>query len=430
MKDLPRPAQAYIVLVAMLAVGVVAGCLLALRDQTPLWAAVCFTAAGVAVLDAFPIVIYGEVVEMTISSTAKFAAALLFPAPVAILGTFLGTLIAEAPRTKRAWFKRLFNVCEMTITFAVVATVYHVIREPGTDIFDSPRDIIAIALAGATDFALNSAFVSLAISLASGLPFRYVWSRNYSQSAWHDLSTVPLGVFLAVLWRYNPVSIVLAGLPLIVVQHSYMTSNDLQRQTHQALTALVRVIDQRDQSTFDHSERVSKYARMIAQELDLPQEEIEIIAPAALLHDLGKVGMRDDILFKPKLLNPQERKSAEGHAEIGADLLSQFPLFEKGAELVRHHHERYDGKGYPDRLKGEEIPIGSRIIAIADAYQAMTEERPYRRAKTISEAIVEIQAMSGTQFDPRVVRAFVKVLREESPLQEPAPASTPATVRV
>ncbi len=430
MMDLPRPARLYIALLATLAAGAILLSIVALQDDLHLWIALFFIAAAVALLDVFPIVIFGEDIEMTISSTVKFAAVLLYPAPVAILGTFFGTLLAEAP-VKRAWFKKMFNICEMTVTFAVVAFVYYVGREQGNDFFESPRNIMAFALAGVTDFAINSMLVSLAISLAAQLPFRYVWSRNYSQVVWHDLSMVPLGAFLAVLWRYNPVAVLLAGLPLLVVRHSYGTANDLQRQTHQALHALVRVIDRRDQLTFDHSERVSEYSRLIANAMDLPQEEIEIIVPAALLHDLGKVGMRDDILFSPKRLNSDERRSAQGHAEIGAELLGKFPLFEKGARLVRHHHERYDGKGYPDGLKGEEIPIGARVIAVADSYQAMTEERPYRHALTREQANQELRAGSGTQFDPRVVEVFLKVL-QDIPVAESADVTpvAPAAAKV
>jgi HD-GYP domain-containing protein (c-di-GMP phosphodiesterase class II) len=125
--------------------------------------------------------------------------------------------------------------------------------------------------------------------------------------------------------------------------------------------------------------------------------------------------MPDDILFNPKLLNPNERKSAEQHAVIGGTLLAKFPLFDKGAILVRHHHERYDGTGYPDRLRGEDIPLGARIICVADSYQAMTEDRPYRRALTQDEALAQLTKNSGTQFDPRVVEAFVGTLQRNPP---------------
>jgi putative nucleotidyltransferase with HDIG domain len=227
---------------------------------------------------------------------------------------------------------------------------------------------------------------------------------------WYELSVAPLGAILAILWQYNPLTILLGGLPLLVVRHSYGVAIRLQHQTHDALRALVQVIDERDHHTLDHSERVSQYAQSIAEALGLSQEEIEVIAPAALLHDLGKVGMADDVLFSTSSLNPAERAHAQKHAEVGAMLLSKFPLFGKGTLLVRYHHERFDGKGYPEGLKGEDIPLGARIISVADAFQAMTEERTYRRALSQEDAIAQLTHGSGTQFDPRVVEAFIRVL--------------------
>jgi putative nucleotidyltransferase with HDIG domain len=410
MSTLPWNARLYIFLLTALAVGAVLVCVSAIGNDLTLWIVVLLIGVAIAVLDVFPIPIYGEHIEMTISTSVKFAAMLLYPPPVLILATFLGTALGEVPVKHRVWFKKLFNIAELTVSATAVVLIYSIFHQPQADYLDSLQNVLALALSGGTDFAVNSILVSLAISLAARLPFRYVWSRNYRQIIWHDLSMIPLGTFLAVLWRFNPLSVLLAVLPLLIVRQSYKIANQLQRQTHDALRALVRVIDERDHHTHDHSELVSRYAQAIAEALDLPQEEIEVITPAALLHDLGKVGMADDILFKPRLLNPNERKSAQQHAEIGAMLLSKFPLFEKGAHLVRHHHERYDGKGYPDGLHGAAIPLGARIISVADAYQAMTEDRPYRRALSKDEALMQLVEGSGSQFDPHIVRTFAQIL--------------------
>ncbi|MBI4790963.1 MAG: HD-GYP domain-containing protein [Chloroflexi bacterium] len=237
---------------------------------------------------------------------------------------------------------------------------------------------------------------------------------------------ISLGVFGAILWNYNPLSIPLLALPVIGLRYSYQLAHQLERQTKEALVALMRVIDERDEHTSDHSRRVSDYARAIAGKFDLSEDEVEIIATAALLHDLGKVGMADGILFGAKLLSPEERKSAERHAEIGATLLSKFPLFQKGTLLVRHHHERFDGKGYPDGLKGEAIPVGARIISVCDAYQAMTERRPYRAALSQETAIEQIRLGSGSQFDPAVVQAFIGILTPEAAKEIATPAANPS----
>jgi putative nucleotidyltransferase with HDIG domain len=422
MSGLARTARLYIFLLTALALSAVSisvGMLGA--DATP-WLVAGLITISIAVFDAFPIKLMQHV-EVTVSDTIKFAAVLLSPAPVVIVGTFLGTLIAEV-RDKRVWFKKIFNTAEMTLAWSAAAWVYQAIHDPSIDYFGSPQNLFAILLAGSVAFVVNSILLTAVISFAARLPFRYIWSRNIPQVIWQDLSMLSLGVFLAVLWRYNLLAVLLAGLPLFIVRHSYLIAKRLQTQTRAALEALMQVVDERDQHTYDHSQRVSHYARAMAEELDLRQEEIEVIASAALLHDLGKVGMADDILFNPKLLNPNERKNAEKHAEIGAMLLSKFPLFEKGALLVRHHHERYDGRGYPDGLKGDAIPIGARIIAVADSYQAMTEERPYRHSLSQEAAVGQLLQGSGGQFDRDVVRAFLRTLSAEAPPVTPVPAPT------
>jgi putative nucleotidyltransferase with HDIG domain len=421
MADLPRAARLTIYTLIALAAGMALFSAVVIQGDVTLWLAVAVIAVAIALLDAFPIFLALQI-ETTVSDIVKFAAVLLCPAPVVTLGTFIGTFFAEA-RVKRAWFKMSFNIAEMTIAWTMGAWFYDFFHQPGVDYFGSAQNVLAPILAGLVAFAVNSLLLTLVLSFASRMPFRFVLFQNIPQVFWQDLSILSLGIFLAVLWRYNPLTTVLAAIPLVMVRQSFEMANQLQRQTREALIALVQVIDERDEFTFDHSKQVSARAESIAIALNLPPREVEIIASAALLHDLGKVGMADAILFSTRRLSQPERKSAERHAEIGAILLDKFPLFQKGAHLVRHHHERFDGTGYPDGLKGEEIPLGSRIIAVADAYQAMIEERSYRRALSKEAAVKQLLDCNGTQFDPAVVQTFLQVLNFEpeavTPLKVP-----------
>jgi len=134
---------------------------------------------------------------------------------------------------------------------------------------------------------------------------------------------------------------------------------------------------------------------------------------AARLHDLGKIGINDAILKKPGLLSPEERKDMERHSEIGASILGYFPLFSKGVAFLLHHHERYDGEGYPDGLKGERIPIGARIVAVIDAFDAMTTDRPYREALSLKRAWDVLKDGAGGQWDPTIVRVFMEAVQVE-----------------
>lgn len=418
MSALPLSARIYILLLTALTIIAVLSSALALGTDSTAWAGVALVAFFIAFLDAFPItlgyigpllVVSTSDVEVTVSDAVKFASILLYPAPMALLGIFLGTFVAER-RTKRVWFKQAFNISEMTMAWASGAWVYDNFHQM-VELFGSPENVLVLLLAGLTAFAVNSFLLALVISLAARLPFRYVWFRNMPQVIRQDLGLLSLGVVLAILYRSNPFTVVLAALPLYIVRHSFNVANHLAVQTNDALAALVKVVDERDEHTFDHSQRVSNYSRRTAEELGLDQREIDVIASAALLHDLGKVGMSDGILFSTKKLSQDERRSAQRHAEVGATLLARFPLYQKGANLVRHHHEHFDGNGYPDNLKGDAIPIGARIISVSDSYQAMTEERPYRKALSREQAIAELHRCSGTQFDPEVVAAFIRILQ-------------------
>ncbi len=416
----------YILTLSVLASAAIALCVIALLSEPNGWLITLGLVFTIAILDVFPIK-FSLGVEATSSDIVKFASILLFPAPATILGVAFGTAIGELS-LKRRWYQKLFNISQMTLTWVVVAAVYHSIHQPDLGYFDSLQNILAVVVAGLTEWTINSCFVALVISLARGHSFTHVWTTSSQEYIYPALSTLAIGIFLAILWRYNPLSILLTVIPVLALRRSYQVVSYLQLQTRDALAALVRVIDERDQHTFNHSARVSARAQAIAEVLKLPREEIETIASAALLHDLGKVGMADDILFSSKRLTPNERKGAERHAEIGAMLLSKFPMFGKGADLVQHHHERFDGQGYPDGLKGEDIPIGARIIAVADSYQAMIEERAYRPALPVEQALQELKDKSGSQFDPQVVQAFLGIVQSEPTEPAAAPAVSGAKV--
>ncbi len=174
------------------------------------------------------------------------------------------------------------------------------------------------------------------------------------------------------------------------------------------IRTLAATVDAKDSYTHGHSERVAGYARAIALALGLPQLEVETIELAGLLHDIGKIGVPDAILQKPGRLDPDERTLIEQHADLGARILSDNPALMPLVPLVRHHHERWDGRGYPSGLRGEEIPIGAAVICVADTFDTMTTDRPYRRAPGLEEARAEIAKCSGGQFAPHVVEAFLQ----------------------
>lgn len=183
--------------------------------------------------------------------------------------------------------------------------------------------------------------------------------------------------------------------------------------------ALAEAIDAKDHYTKKHSEHVNKYAAAIAKELKLPKEKIEIIEKAARLHDIGKIGIHDYILTKPGKLTEKEWKEIRGHSLKGVKILKPLTFLDGVINVIRQHHERYDGAGYPDKKKKNEICVEARIMSVADAFDAMTTERPYAKAMTKQEAIKELKRESGKQFDPDIVSAFLKILEaQKHPVSE------------
>jgi HD-GYP domain-containing protein (c-di-GMP phosphodiesterase class II) len=175
--------------------------------------------------------------------------------------------------------------------------------------------------------------------------------------------------------------------------------------------ALAAAIDAKDPYTCGHSQRVKEYALLAGRFLALPHEELEAVEYAGILHDVGKIGIVDTTLRKPSQLLPEEWVIMRGHPGIGASIIGDVPFLERAKELVLHHHERYDGSGYPNQLRREAIPLGARLIAVADAFDTMTTDRAYRSALSVDYALNELRKCSGTHFCPLAVEAFITAFR-------------------
>lgn len=188
---------------------------------------------------------------------------------------------------------------------------------------------------------------------------------------------------------------------------------DLEKLNEQTILAFVRAVDAKDPYTAQHSERVAHFARAIAQELRLPLPVVKRIHRAALLHDIGKIAIPSSILNKPTRLSNEEYENIKRHPIESVKIVSGVDQYREYIDGIRHHHERVDGKGYPDGISGPDFSLEARIIAVADAYEAMTSDRAYRPALGAAEAIRQLQACAGTQFDPTVVDALVRVLGDQ-----------------
>ena len=230
----------------------------------------------------------------------------------------------------------------------------------------------------------------------------------------------PLGVL--TMFRQDPKQVFLEddemllaniGSQVAVAIENYRLNLDMERTYLETVRALAMAVEAKEPYTAGHSKRVGHYAVKIAEQMGLDEEIQKVLNNAGLLHDVGKIGIRDDILLKPQALSPDEARIMHQHSVIGEAILHPLRSLSKVAELVRHHHERFDGTGYPDGLKGEAIPLGARIVCVADTYDAMSTDRPYRKRLTLDEVRTELRKESGKQFDPQVVDAFLRFLSDK-----------------
>lgn len=265
---------------------------------------------------------------------------------------------------------------------------------------------------GVVYLAVNHAAVALAIALSQQLKFADVLrdAMGTSGAGFEDLLISPIAIAVAFLyvelWVWG---ILVVLLPLLFVRHAYFTMVQLKEANDDLLKALVKAIETRDPYTSGHSLRVSHLAQRIAEQLGLSRSIVEQVRHAALLHDVGKIeAVYTGILMKPAALSGKERAIIESHVTKGEELLRNLASVPEAViRAVRHHHEREDGKGYPDGLMGGDIPLGSKIIAVCDAVDAMLSDRPYRSALSLADVLQQLRTHAGKQFDPGIVHMLL-----------------------
>jgi len=307
------------------------------------------------------------------------------------------------------FYKTAFNVSNIFVSSFVASTVYKAIYLPEEGISLS-YSILPIVIASLVYLATNASVVTLLISSLTKKSFRSIWNKNIKWTVKNYLTMGPLGVILAIAYQnYGYFGILLFFGPLLMARYSFKLYIDLKSSYLETIQALSKALEAKDPVTSGHAERVSFYSTAIARGMGLSESRIDNIMYAGLLHDIGKIGISDNVLQKPGRLTSDEYDKIKEHSAIGADILRDIDFFRDASKIIRHHHERYDGKGYPDGIGGEEVPIESYILGVADAFDAMTNDRPYRKALTAEEARDVIKEQAGKQFHPRVADTFVKL---------------------
>jgi putative nucleotidyltransferase with HDIG domain len=353
------------------------------------------------------------------------AAGLLFGGFWSGLIAGISTLLGELARGNTA-VKIVFNVAQRIVAIIAATLAYTYLGghlppsylAPGVTLSSDvlQRDLGLFFLFAAAYFLVNSALVSFVVAISSERAFREVWSLNTRGVLGYDIGASLISLLVAWLYTFvqrwvgfGSIGLVGVVLPIVAVRHIYGMYHQLQANGQELLQLMVKAIEARDPYTSGHSVRVSQLSRAIALELGLSTRELEQVETAALLHDVGKIHEEfAPLLRKEGRLTEQETALMQTHSTRSAELvgiISKFRGFIQ--DSVRHHHERWDGQGYPNGLSGNSIPLAARIILISDTVDAMTTDRPYRKRLPLEVVVAELQKCKGTQFDPTLVDVAV-----------------------
>jgi hypothetical protein len=382
-------------------------------------------------------VYFGLSSTVTMGTIPQVAALLVLPTPVALLAIMLSKLLSEMSiriqTGRRPLMAIIVNIGGAVLANLAAILVFYVLHGEQYLWSNAWKPVLAfpalVSLAAAYHL-VDVLVVVIAISLSSSESPLTVFSSTFRSVLIPSLSLVLVGVIFALLWH---ASWVLFPLVLVPVWYSSRSFANLARQRQETMEAVFKMaesIDYRDTLTYEHSERLVNLTRRLARSLGLIQERTEEVVLAARVHDLGKIGISNDILHKQGRLTEEERRIIEEHPVIGAEILSSYSGFRESLAFVRHHHERWDGQGYPDGLRGEDIPLGARIITVADSFDAMTSDRPYRKGMSVEDAVERLKDGMGSQFDPTVTAKFIQMLIEDGSYTPITPQPDLRLVRV
>ncbi len=310
-----------------------------------------------------------------------------------------------------AIYKTVFNISQYIISAAVSGLIYQYIDEIfefGFGFFNP----IAATVCLIVYLLLNSFFMASLMSLLLDENFTFIW-KNYLLGFINTILVGLLGIVVAFSYNsFGTTGIMLFFIPLMFARYTFKLYLDMRKNYFETLNVLVRAIEASDPYTSGHSMRVSAYAEAIAKEVGLPQAKVDLIKSAALLHDIGKIGIDKNILNKNGKLEKEEFDTIKAHPEIGATIIADLSNLSNISDIIRHHHERNDGKGYPDGLTHDSIPLETSILTIADSFDAMTTNRPYRSALSLESALQEVKDNEGTQFNPDITDDAIIALRK------------------
>ena len=365
--------------------------------------------------------------------------------------SLVGTTDEREVRGQVPWYGTLYNHAAAAASAAVAGMVFDALL---SSVGGNPAiEFVLSLIASAVFFALTWVLAVMAVAARTGDAMRTIWAQDVSGVAANLIGLAPIAWLMAqvfmlpngVGWWATPLFIV----PLFTTRLAYARYVETRELFEQTIEALSKAVDARDPYTRNHSSRVSHISEAMCRVMRMPENDIERIKWAGLLHDIGKIGIRDNILLKEGPLDRHERILMNQHPTIGAEIVAPATQLSSEAPLIKSHHEWFNGSGYPDGIEALDIPMGARVLTIADAYEAMTSSRPYRKTPlTHEQAIDQLEKFAGIQFDPTIVPILVHLdrgildrppdrpdelptmlHRDEAPKEEDAPATRAGPTR-
>ena len=420
MRSLPTPARIYIASVWCAAILIILPAFWLNVD----WFTVAVLAAAYLTAELVASFYVRGSVSVSVSVAVSLAAVLLLPPSGAALAVSVVMFVDFHHR--RSWVKRLFNGAMQACAAGAAGTVYQLLGGAHT-LGGGHTLYIAQALAAAVTYCVaNGLILAGVLRVTEGVSVASVWRSIFSDSIAGYLGYGLVGVIVAALWSADGgrFTALLVLLPLYVARWAFAQYAEEQRAYDATVRALVQAVETKDYYTRGHSERVASGAVLVANEIGMSDERTESLRLAGMLHDLGKLGVPTRILQKSGPLTEDEFAAIQLHPVRGVEVVRGIQFLREAYNGIMHHHERMDGRGYPLGLSGKNIPEFARVIAVADAFDCMTSTRSYRSARTVEEALTELQHCAGVQFDPDLVEALRKAVHAHG--WEPAIAPAPA----
>lgn len=353
--------------------------------------------------------------SVAVNFEISFASLILFGPATAIIVTAISFFNIREFVKKVPYYKHLFNAGQYFISMGITSIVFEMTYNRDVTNFFYPANIGFIFLAAYIAFFLNTLLTAGAISISERKNFINIWIYNYAWLIPFKLFLVVMTIAVTFIYKlYGPFTIIFTLLPLIIAQYTYLLRIKERKTLLNSIMQIVKIIDAKDSYTAGHSVRVAEYSEKIARKLRLNEYDVEVLINLANLHDIGKVQIDLSVLNKPGKFDDADWVEMKKHPEVGYEIVKEIVFLKDQARAILYHHERINGKGYPSGIKGEEIPLFAKILAVADAYDAMTTDRPYRPALTQKEAMKELEMHADKQFDRKISSAMIEIIKEES----------------